>query len=74
MRCLVRLMKNVCAVLPLLILPVSADAVVTKEQAAMKKFGQVDGKPVFFSAYLSNGMPVDRGEPVRGEIISPRRN
>jgi len=39
-----------------------------------KKFGQGDGKPVFFSAYLSNGMPVDRGEPVRGEIISPRRN
>ena len=74
MRCLVRLMKNVCAVLPLLIIPVSADAVVTKEQAAMKKFGQGDGKPVFFSAYLSNGMPVDRGEPVRGEIISPRRN
>jgi len=74
MRCLVRLMKDVCAVLPLLIVPVPADAVVTKEQAAMKKFGQGDGKPVFFSAYLSNGKPVDRGEPVRGEIISPRRN
>jgi hypothetical protein len=67
-------MKNVCAVLPLLIIPVRADAVVTKEQVAMKKFGQGDGKPVFFCAYLSDGMPVDRGEAVRGEIISPRRN
>jgi hypothetical protein len=41
MRCLVRLMKNVCAVVSLLIRPVTADA------------------------YLSNGMPADRGEPVR---------
>ena len=74
MRGLVRLMKNVCAVVSLLIRPVPADAVLTKERAAVKKFGQGDGKPVFFSAYLSNGMPVDRCEPVRGEIISTRRN
>jgi hypothetical protein len=40
----------------------------------MKKFGQDDDKRVFFSAYLSNGRLVDRGEPVRGEIILPRRN
>jgi hypothetical protein len=58
-------MKNVCAVPPLLIIPVNADAVVTREPAAIKKSGQGDGKSVFFSACLSNGKPVDRGEPVR---------
>lgn len=38
-----------------------------------KTFGKGNGKPVFFSRYLSNGKPVERGEPVRGEIISPMR-
>ena len=38
-----------------------------------RRFGKGDGKPVFFSTYLSNGKPVARGEPVRGEIISPDR-
>ncbi len=38
-----------------------------------KRFGKGDGKPVFFSSYIANGNPVDRGEPVRGETISPKR-
>lgn len=38
-----------------------------------RKFGQGDGKPAFFTDYLSNGTPVERGEPLRGEIISPKR-
>ncbi len=38
-----------------------------------KNFGKGNGKPVFFSNYFSNGKPVDRGEPVRGETISPMR-
>jgi len=38
-----------------------------------KRFGKGDGKPIFFSNYLSNGIPVERGEPVRGETISPKR-
>ncbi len=38
-----------------------------------KQFGKGDGKPALFSSYLSNGKPVDRGEPVRGEMISPDR-
>lgn len=37
-------------------------------------FGKGNGKPIFFNNYLSNGKPVDRGAPVRGEVISPRRN
>ena len=32
-----------------------------------------DGKPAFFNDYLSNGEPVERGEPRRGETISPSR-
>jgi Peptidase family M23 len=39
-----------------------------------KQFGKGDGKPVFFSTYLSGSKPVDRGEPIRGEVISPDRN
>ena len=35
-----------------------------------KTFGKGDGKPAFFSNYRSNGLPVDRGEPVRGETIA----
>ncbi|MFQ6004128.1 MAG: M23 family metallopeptidase [Woeseia sp.] len=36
-----------------------------------RKFGEGDGKPVFFNNYRSNGKPVGRGEPVKGETISP---
>lgn len=36
------------------------------------KFGKGNGKPVFFHNYFSNGRPVQRGEPVRGEIISAK--
>lgn len=32
-------------------------------------FGNGNGKPAFFENYLSNGIPVDRGEPVRGESV-----
>lgn len=38
-----------------------------------KEFGKGNGKPVFFSDYLSDGKPIDRGEPVRGETISPNQ-
>lgn len=38
-----------------------------------KRFGKGDGKPALFSTYLSNGKPVARGEPIRGETISPDR-
>jgi len=34
-------------------------------------FGDGDGKPAFFYNYRSNGTRVARGEPVRGETISP---
>ena len=36
-----------------------------------KTFGKGDGKPAFFNNYRSNGRLVDRGEPVKGETISP---
>ncbi len=32
--------------------------------------GQGDGLPAFFHGYLSDGINVERGEPVRGEIIA----
>ncbi|MFQ5982570.1 MAG: M23 family metallopeptidase, partial [Woeseiaceae bacterium] len=35
------------------------------------KFGRGDGKPAFFNDYRANDKAVDRGEPVRGELISP---
>lgn len=35
------------------------------------RFGQGDGKPAFFNDYLSSGEPVERGEPRRGETVSP---
>ncbi len=34
-------------------------------------FGEGDGKPAFFNDYLSNGEPVERGEPRRGETVAP---
>ncbi len=34
-------------------------------------FGEGDGKPAFFNSYLANGEPVERGEPRRGEMVSP---
>ena len=34
-------------------------------------FGEGDGKPAFFSNYEANGDLVERGEPRRGETISP---
>ena len=34
-------------------------------------FGEGDGKPAFFNHYLSNGDPVERGEPRRGEMVAP---
>lgn len=33
------------------------------------EFGAGKGKPAFFENYLSNGVPVNRGEPTRGEYV-----
>jgi hypothetical protein len=30
---------------------------------------QADGLPAPFSGYVADGKPVDKGEPVRGELI-----
>jgi hypothetical protein len=32
-------------------------------------FGQAQGLPAQFNAYLANGQPVARGEPVKGQTI-----
>ncbi len=34
--------------------------------------GEGEGLPVFFNAYVADGEPVARGEPVRGQTIAPQ--
>ncbi|MCB1163061.1 M23 family metallopeptidase, partial [bacterium] len=36
------------------------------------RFGDGDGLPAPFLAYSADGRPVDRGEPVRGQLIAAR--
>ena len=36
-------------------------------------FGVGEGKPAFISNYNSNGIPIDRGEPKRGETVNNSR-
>jgi len=36
------------------------------------KLGEGEGLPAFFQNYIDNGESVDRGEPVKGETISPK--
>jgi murein DD-endopeptidase MepM/ murein hydrolase activator NlpD len=38
------------------------------------RFGDGNGLPAFFVDYVANGRPVARGEPVRGETVSPAAN
>ena len=35
-------------------------------------FGQGNGLPAFFNDYTADGKAVDRGEPVQGQVVSPR--
>lgn len=35
-------------------------------------FGRGHGLPAFFTDYLADGEPVERGEPVRGQTVAPR--
>ena len=35
------------------------------------QFGQGDGLPAFFEHYTADGKVVERGEPVKGQVISP---
>lgn len=35
-------------------------------------FGQAEGLPAQFNAYVADGQPVARGEPVKGQTIRPR--
>ena len=35
------------------------------------QFGEGDGLPALFNHYLADGKPVPRGEPVKGQLISP---
>jgi murein DD-endopeptidase MepM/ murein hydrolase activator NlpD len=35
-------------------------------------FGRGDGLPAQFQAYVADGQPVERGEPLRGQTIRPR--
>lgn len=35
-------------------------------------FGEGDGLPAFFNDYLADGRRVERGEPVRGQVVSAR--
>ncbi|MDH3283705.1 MAG: peptidoglycan DD-metalloendopeptidase family protein [Acidobacteriota bacterium] len=37
-----------------------------------QEFGNGDGLPAPFSAYVADGQPVERGEPVRGQKIKPQ--
>ena len=36
------------------------------------RFGEGDGLPAFFSNYVADGQPVERGEPVKGQRVAPR--
>lgn len=36
------------------------------------KFGEGDGLPAFFNDYVADGKPVARGEPVKGQTVSPK--
>jgi hypothetical protein len=38
------------------------------------RFGDGNGLPAFFVDYVANGIPVARGEPVRGQTVSPTAN
>lgn len=37
------------------------------------RFGEGEGLPAFFNDYLADGKPVTRGEPLRGQTISPAK-
>lgn len=36
------------------------------------RFGEGDGLPAFFSDYVADGTRVERGEPLRGQFVSPQ--
>jgi len=37
------------------------------------EFGMGEGMPAQFQRYLADGVPVARGEPVRGQVVAPRQ-
>ena len=70
---------RIIALLMALVLTLLLAATVTNADEAAMNLGQqytsafYEGESTFFYGYRANGVPVDRGEPVRGEIISPMR-
>ena len=36
------------------------------------KLGEGEGKPAFFADYVADGKDIERGEPVKGQVVRAR--